>query len=75
MNDEYLWDRSGDPEPDIVRLEQLLGELKWSERALHRARRAQWWRQRRWWTLAAAAAVIISVGAAFLIERSQTCNP
>jgi hypothetical protein len=36
MNDDYLWDRSGDPEPDVVRLEQLLAELKWSGRVLQR---------------------------------------
>ena len=75
MNDEYLWDRSGEPEPDIVRLEQLLGELKWVKRASPRARPVQWWRRRRRWTLAAAAAVIIGVGAAFLVERLQTMHP
>jgi len=25
MNDDYLWDRSGGPDPEIVRLEELLG--------------------------------------------------
>lgn len=32
MNDEkvneYLWDRTGEPDPDVVRLEELLGTLK-----------------------------------------------
>lgn len=32
MNDEkpndYLWDRTGEPDPDVVRLEQLLGSLR-----------------------------------------------
>jgi FecR-like protein len=28
MNDDYLWDGSGPPDPDIQRLEQLLGPLR-----------------------------------------------
>src|SRR5207247_3746497 len=28
MNDDYLWNRSGPPDPDIQRLEQLLGRLR-----------------------------------------------
>ena len=32
MSDDYLWDRSGKPDPDVERLEALLGELG------HRAR-------------------------------------
>ena len=27
-NDDYLWDRSGEPDPEVVRLENLLGGLK-----------------------------------------------
>lgn len=28
MNDQYLWDGSGKPDPEIVRLEKLLGKLR-----------------------------------------------
>jgi ferric-dicitrate binding protein FerR (iron transport regulator) len=28
MSDEYLWDRSGPPDPDVQRLESLLGRLR-----------------------------------------------
>jgi hypothetical protein len=28
VSDDYLWDRSGPPDPDVVRLEQLLGALR-----------------------------------------------
>ena len=28
MNDDYLWDRSGPPDPDVARLEQLLAPLR-----------------------------------------------
>ena len=28
MKDDYLWDPSGPPDPDVVRLEQMLGRLR-----------------------------------------------
>src|SRR5216683_2867319 len=28
MSDDYLWDRSGPPDPDVERLEQMLGRLR-----------------------------------------------
>jgi hypothetical protein len=34
MNDDYLWDRSGTPDPEVVRLESLLAEARHSRRAL-----------------------------------------
>ena len=30
MNDQYLWDRSGKPDPEIVRLEEQLGKLSYA---------------------------------------------
>lgn len=30
MSDEYLWDRSGEPDPEVERLEQLMGTLAFS---------------------------------------------
>ena len=43
MSDEYLWDRSGPPDPEIERLEGLLGRLqahlrRWSGREAATAR-------------------------------------
>lgn len=35
MNDNYLWDRTGEPDPDIQNLEELLGELRYQPRPLH----------------------------------------
>lgn len=29
MNDDYLWDKSGEPDPEIEHLEELLGELRY----------------------------------------------
>jgi hypothetical protein len=34
MNDNYLWDRTGEPDPEIQRLEELLGTLRYEARPL-----------------------------------------
>lgn len=34
MNDNYLWDRTGEPNPEIQKLEELLGELRYQPRPL-----------------------------------------
>lgn len=34
MKDDYLWDRSGQPDPDIEQLEEILGELRYQPRPL-----------------------------------------
>jgi len=63
MNDRYLWDRSGPPDPEIDRLEKLLAPLA------HRppqARRPQPWR-----VLAAAAAVVLAAASLWRFETAQ----
>jgi ferric-dicitrate binding protein FerR (iron transport regulator) len=54
MSEEYLWDRSGQPDPEIERLEKLLAPLRYQE---HRYPP----RHYRWWALAAAAVLAICV--------------
>ena len=39
MNDDYLWNRTGDPDPEIVHLESLLGRFAVRERPLAMPRR------------------------------------
>jgi len=53
MNDNYLWDRSGPPDPEIERLEQALSPLRYRPRmdAVRPVRPAA----RVWWATAAAA--------------------
>ncbi|MDX6289557.1 MAG: hypothetical protein QOH42_1356 [Blastocatellia bacterium] len=34
MNDNYLWDRSGKPDPEIQKLEEILGTLRYQPRTL-----------------------------------------
>ena len=34
MNEEYLWDKSGEPDPEIQQLEQILGNLRYQPKPL-----------------------------------------
>jgi len=34
MNENYLWDRTGEPDKELLRLEELLGELRYQPRPL-----------------------------------------
>jgi hypothetical protein len=55
MNDDYLWDRSGPPDPEIERLERTLAPLRYRHRAdFLQAPRPP----KPLWALAAAAAVV-----------------
>jgi len=64
MNEEYLWDRSGEPDADVAQLERVLGPLRWSEK-----------KRRRWPLIAiatAAAAAILVVGLALRTSGAVT---
>ncbi len=69
MNEDYLWDRTGEPDPEIAHLENLLQDLRWADRSLPSIR---WYQKKPWW-LAAAAAVLLSVGgtALFISTKAQ----
>ena len=64
MSDEYLWDRSGPPDPEIERLEQRLAPLRYRHRADLAGARAA--RSRAW--LAAAAAVLLAAVATWTLR-------
>lgn len=80
MNDDYLWDGSGEPDPEVVRLESLLGrfrharpapEFPWPARPEAMEAHEP---QRRWFRtlvprLAVAAAVVLVVAGAWLAVR------
>jgi FecR protein len=55
MSEEYLWDRSGPPDPEIERLERTLAPLRYRHRA--EAYRETPKRPRIWWAAAAAVAL------------------
>ena len=72
MSEDYLWDRSGKPDPEIVRLEELLGPLRWQ--GTDRMAPANNPR-RRMWAWGAAAAVVALVGITFGVRRTHTVEP
>ncbi|HSB11994.1 MAG TPA: hypothetical protein VLM38_21085 [Blastocatellia bacterium] len=72
MNDDYLWDASGEPDPDVQRLEQVLGHYRYQPRPLSPALTSRFtWQRRGWLRFAAAAAVILMVLAGFWIFKVQ----
>jgi hypothetical protein len=70
MNEDYLWDRSGAPDPEIERLEKTLAPLRYRHRTevvrMPGPSRAPW-------AMAAAAAVVLgAVGLSQLaVPRAQ----
>ena len=68
MNDDYLWDRSGEPDPEIERLEGTLAPLRYRHRDWFAARHAPG----KWWAMAAAA---VLVAAAVGLETRTPAPP
>lgn len=64
MNDDYLWDKSGEPDPQIQELENILGALRYQPRPLKLAPRRNYVAP-----LAIAATVLIALlaGALWLL--------
>jgi len=64
MNDDYLWDKSGEPDPAVERLENLLSPLR------HQPGQIPAWpsRRPRWAALAVAASVVVVLGAAWMFH-------
>jgi len=74
VNDDYLWDGSGKPDPEIRRLESLLGRfrhdpVRTSLDAGQTARAARRPAGGRWVLLATAATLVIAVVGAYLVSR------
>ena len=70
MNDDYLWDKSGEPDPQVQQLEEILGTLRYQERALEipiQSRRHFYFP-----VLAIAATVALTLVAAGLWLRAQS---
>ena len=61
MNDNYLWDRTGEPDPEIQKLEELLGELRYQPQPLHIPENITVGRKRSFYLPVTIAAAIIMV--------------
>ena len=55
MNDDYLWDKTGQPDPEIQQLEEILGTLRYQPKPLVLPR------QRNYFPLLAIAASILNL--------------
>ncbi len=66
MNDDYLWDKSGTPDPDVERLERMLERFRHERLApdLPAVMPGETWPRSTeiFWPLAAAALVLLAVG-------------
>ncbi len=61
MNDNYLWDRSGEPDPEIQKLEEILGTLRYQPQPLEIPHHIQVGRRRKFFPVLAIAAAIALV--------------
>src|SRR5215475_5637517 len=59
MNDDYLWDKSGEPDPEIQQLEQILGTLRYQPRPLELPDDLIVQRRRNYFPLMAIAATFV----------------
>jgi hypothetical protein len=78
MKDNYLWNRSGEPDPEIQELEEVLGTLRYQPRPLAIPTNIRIARKRNYLPLVVAAALaffVISAGLWFKFSRSQTSSP
>jgi hypothetical protein len=64
MSEEYLWDRSGETDPAVERLENLLTPFRYRERPRRPVRNY------RWWGIAAAAVLAIGIWQVTRIVRT-----
>src|SRR5438094_6141759 len=78
MKDDYLWDGSGEPDPEIRQLEAILGRFRhhrpapaFPEMPSEQVVRQRFWQKSAFHKLAAAAAVVLVI-AALLFRRSHT---
>jgi hypothetical protein len=76
MNDDYLWDKTGQPDPQVQQLEEILGTLRYQPKPLDLPERLP---QRRSYfpLLAIAASVLLAIvaGAVWLRMRSRSEVP
>ena len=74
MKDDYLWDRTGQPDQDIQQLEEILGELRYQPRPLEIPVRVQTGRNRYFAIAAAVAMVLLGLGLWLGIQRQSPPN-
>jgi len=59
MNDDYLWDKSGEPDPEIQELENILAPLRYQPTPLEMPNESPAMRRRNYFPLLAIAATVL----------------
>jgi hypothetical protein len=73
MNDNYLWDRTGEPDAELQQLEELLGTLRYEPRPLEIPAATIITRKRTFIPLAIAAAIaLLMIGAGLWIRFANS---
>ena len=79
MNDDYLWDRSGEPDPEVERLERVLGKYRYQDKPLSPALRSRLSERRGGWLRLAAVAAAILIALAglwiFKVHNKSVTTP
>ena len=75
MNDNYLWDRTGEPDAEVQQLEELLRPLRYQPRPLEIPATVNTRRRRTFIPLAIAAAIALLMVGAGLWMRFANSNP
>jgi hypothetical protein len=60
MNEDYLWDKTGEPDSEIQQLEQILGTLRYQPKPLELPRDVLVPRRRRYFPVLAIAATLLA---------------
>ena len=76
MKDDYLWNRSGEPDPEIQQLEEILGELRYQPRPLEIPADVKIGTGRfqfsRYAIAAAIAMIVLGVGSWLALKKDDT---
>jgi hypothetical protein len=78
MNDDYLWDKTGEPDPQVQQLEEILGTLRYQPKPLELPVELPLPRRRNhfpWLAIAAGVLLAILAGGIWLNTRSRTEAP
>ena len=75
MNDDYLWDKTGEPDPQVQELEEILGTLRYQPKPLQIPDELQVPQRRNyfpWLAIAAGVLLAILAGGIWLSTRSRS---
>jgi hypothetical protein len=78
MNDDYLWDKTGEPDPQVQELEEILGTLRYQPKPLQIPEKLQVPQRRNyfpWLAIAAGVLLAILAGGIWLGTRSRSDAP